>query len=160
MSKRFSFIVISNKIQWEKNGQMVPTGLWDQIGSLRTLFHDHLSLPVFPLTVQLKGLVSLVPSRLPPPPQIACVTLQSGSEAQCYQLSPLKGDPIPVYRLAPMGTISCRTPDACLHVNPDHRTLVLSLAWQRSSCKPEGALPSEDTGVHTCESSADPACSS
>lgn len=83
--------------------------------------------------------------------------LQSGSEAQPYQLSPLKGNPIPVYKLASMGTISCSTPDAYLHFNPDHRTLVLSLAWQRSSCKSEGALPSEDTGIHTCESWADPA---
>lgn len=44
-----------------KNDQMVPTSLWVQIGSLRTLFHNHLSLPVFPLTLQLKGLISLVP---------------------------------------------------------------------------------------------------
>lgn len=41
---------------------MVSTSLWVQIGWLRTLFHDHLSLPVFPLTLQLKGLISLVPN--------------------------------------------------------------------------------------------------
>lgn len=41
---------------------MVPTSLWVQIGSLRTLFHNHLSLPVFPLTLQLQGLISLVPN--------------------------------------------------------------------------------------------------
>lgn len=44
-----------------KNDQMMLNSLWVQIGSLRTLFHNHLSLPVFPLTLQLKELISLVP---------------------------------------------------------------------------------------------------
>lgn len=111
-----------------------------------------------PIDSAAKGTNFPSPSLLPPS-RIACATLQFGSEAQHCQLSPLKGNPIPVYRLASTGTISYSTPDACLHFNPDHRTLVLALAWQRFSCKSEGALPSEDTGIHTCESSADPACS-
>lgn len=45
----------------------------------------------------------------------------------------------------------------CLHFSPDHRTV--SFPEQMSSCKSEGALSSEDTGINTCESSADPACS-
>lgn len=57
------FLLLSSAIKYNgKNDQMVPPGLWVQIGSLRTLFHHHLSLPVFPLTLQLKGLVSLVPN--------------------------------------------------------------------------------------------------
>lgn len=115
MSKRFSFIVINNKIHWEKwqNGAHQPTG-----GLLRILSLDHLSLPVFPLveSLPLKVLISLVPNychhlRLP------VQTLKSGSESQPYQLSPLKSNTIPVYKLASMGTIYDSTPDTLVCIS-------------------------------------------
>lgn len=140
-----------------KSDQMVPASLWVQLGLLGTLPHCHLPLPVSSLTLQLNVLISPDPDychQLTLPEQ----TVKSASETRLYQLAPPKGNAIPVYKLASMGTIHHSPPGAFVCTpNPGHRTV--SVPEQTSSCKCEGVPSSEDTGINTYESPADPAYS-
>lgn len=85
-------------------------------------------------------------------------TLKSASETRLYQLAPPKGQRYPCLQLASMGTIHHSPPGAFVCTpNPGHRTV--SVPEQTSSCKCEGVPSSEDTGINTYESPADPAYS-